>query len=254
MKRFLLLSLLSFGLAAGSYAQQRVSGTVADDSGVPLIGATVLEKGTTNGTITDVDGNFSLNVANGDAVLQISYTGYQTQDVAVSGQAVVNVVLAQGVSLDEVVVTGYTAQRKRDLTGAVGVVNSVQLKEIPSGNITSQLQGRVSGVNVSGDGRPGVPAKVRIRGFATFTGFNDPLYIVDGVPTLNIDALSPDDVESMSVLKDAGAASIYGSRSANGVFNQCYPHASIMGCRYRLVGCRDPKCFNHKPSPLSCGR
>jgi TonB-linked SusC/RagA family outer membrane protein len=217
MKRFLLLSLLSFGLAAGMYAQQRVSGTVTDESGSPLIGATVVEKGTSNGTITDIDGNFNLEVANNDAVVTFSYTGYQTQEVAVSGQSVINIALAQGVSLEEVVVTGYTAQRKRDLTGAVGVVSPIQLKEIPTGNITSQLQGRVSGVNVSGDGRPGVPAKVRIRGFATFTGFNDPLYIVDGVPTLDIDELNPDDVESMSVLKDAGAASIYGSRSANGV-------------------------------------
>ncbi len=217
MKRYLLLSLLSFGLAAGMYAQQRVSGTVTDDSGSPLIGATVVEKETSNGTLTDVDGNFSITVANSDAVIQISYTGYKTQEVAVAGQSVINVSLTGNVSLEEVVITGYTAQRKRDLTGAVGVVNTEQLVQVPSSNINSQLQGRISGVTVSGDGRPGVPAKVRIRGFTSLSGFNEPLYIIDGVPTQDISTLNPHDVESISVLKDAGAASIYGSRAANGV-------------------------------------
>ncbi len=222
MKRFSLLSLLTLLFAASAtvaFAQRTVVGTVTSDSDkLPLIGATILLKGSDSGTITDIDGSYSIRVAGNDAVLVVSYTGYESQEVAVGSQTTVNVALAESAtSLSEVVVTGYTAQQKKDLTGAVGTVNTDDLKQIPSSNINSQLQGRVSGVTVSGDGRPGSVAKVRIRGFASFNGDNDPLYIVDGVPTLDVSTLNPNDVESISVLKDAGAASIYGSRAANGV-------------------------------------
>ena len=134
-----------------------------------------------------------------------------------AGQSSLNIAMSEGSTLSEVVVTGYTAQEKRDLTGAVGVVETRKLVEIPSSNLNFQLQGRVSGVTVSGDGRPGQPAKVRIRGFASFTGDNDPLYIVDGVPTFDISTLNTNDIETTTVLKDAGAASIYGARASNGV-------------------------------------
>ncbi len=216
MKRFLLLSLLTFGLAAGMYAQQRVSGTVTDDGGSPLIGATVVEKGTSNGTITDVDGNFSLDVADSDAILQVSYTGYQSQDMVVSGQSVFTVVLSEGVSLDEVVVTGYTVDSRRQTTGAVSTVKTKELTAIPSGNVEQQLQGRVAGLTVITNGQPGTNSIVRVRGFGSFGG-NEPLYIVDGVPTTSTDFIPPDDIESTTVLKDAASASIYGARAAGGV-------------------------------------
>jgi TonB-dependent starch-binding outer membrane protein SusC len=222
MKRFSLLSLLTLlfmASASVAFAQRTVVGTVTSSTDkTALIGATILVKGTDSGTITDVDGSYSIRVSGNDAVLVVSYTGYETQEVAVGAQNSVNVSLTESAtSLSEVVVTGYSSQQKKDLTGAVGTVNTEDLKQIPSSNITSQLQGRVSGVTVSGDGRPGSGAKVRIRGFASFTGANDPLYIVDGVPTTDVSTLNPNDVENISVLKDAGAASIYGSRAANGV-------------------------------------
>lgn len=222
MKRSFLLSLFTLLFVASAsvaFAQRTVVGTVTSSTdNSPLIGATILVKGTDSGTITDIDGSYSIRLTGNDAVLVVSYTGYETQEVAVGSQTTVNVALTESAtSLSEVVVTGYSAQQKKDLTGAVGTVNTDDLKQIPSSNINSQLQGRVSGVTVSGDGRPGSVAKVRIRGFASFTGANDPLYIVDGVPTTDVSTLNPNDVENISVLKDAGAASIYGARAANGV-------------------------------------
>ncbi len=221
MKQITLLSLfalLFMVCASTSIAQRTVTGNVysASDNST-LIGATVLVKGTGSGTITDIDGNFSIQAGDAD-VLVISYTGYETQEVAVAGQSSIRVAMTEAsTQLSEIVVTGYTAQQKKDLTGAVGVVNTDELTKVPSSNITSQLQGRVSGVTISGDGRPGSVAKVRIRGFASLSGANDPLYVVDGVPTQDISTLNPNDIAKMSVLKDAGAASIYGSRAANGV-------------------------------------
>jgi len=222
MKRFSLLSLLTLLFVASAsvaFAQRTVVGTVTSASDrSPLIGATLLVKGTDSGTISDIDGSYSIRVTGNDAILVVSYTGYESQEVSIGSQTTVNVSLTESAtSLSEVVVTGYSSQLKKDLTGAVGTVNTDDLKQIPSSNINSQLQGRVSGVTVSGDGRPGSVAKVRIRGFASFTGANDPLYIVDGVPTTDVSTLNPNDVENISVLKDAGAASIYGARASNGV-------------------------------------
>lgn len=195
----------------------QVTGVVTDAAnGDVLIGASVVVKGTNIGTVTDFDGNFSLAAGPND-VLVLSYVGYTELEVAIDGRSIVNIAMSQGELLDEVVVTGYAAQRKKDLTGAVGIVNTEQLTQLPSSNINSQLQGRISGVTVSGDGRPGSVAKVRIRGFSSFTGQNSPLYVVDGVPTQDVSTLNPNDVATMSVLKDAGAASIYGSRASNGV-------------------------------------
>lgn len=222
MKQIYLLSLMTLMFmvsATVSFAQKTVTGKVTSGSdGTPLIGATLLVSGTSEGTVTDIDGNFSLRVSTNDATLVVSYTGYETQEISVAGLSVINVTLTESATLlSEIVVTGYTAQQKKDLTGAVGVVNTDDLIKVPSSNVTGQLQGRVSGVTVSGDGRPGNVAKVRIRGFASLSGDNDPLYVVDGVPTQDISTLNPNDIAKMSVLKDAGAASIYGSRAANGV-------------------------------------
>ncbi len=222
MEKFSLHSLLALLLFMASatlaVAQKSVTGTVTSATdNTPLIGATILVKGTSSGTTTDFDGSFTIRV-NEEDVLVVSYTGYESQEVAVAGVSTLNVSLQEARTvLEEIVVTGYTAQQKKDLTGAVGVVNTEQLTQLPTGNVTSQLQGRVSGITVSGDGRPGQVAKVRVRGFSSLSGSNDPLYIVDGVPTQDISTLNPNDVENISVLKDAGAASIYGSRAANGV-------------------------------------
>ncbi len=236
--------LLFTGFATVVIGQRTVTGTVysASDNS-PLIGATVLVKGTGSGTVTDISGAFTLSV-NDDDVLVVSYTGYESQEVPVAGQTSLTVYLKEGsLSLSEIVVTGYSTQQKRDLTGAVGTVDAEELVTIPSSNVTSQLQGRVSGVTVSGDGRPGSVAKVRIRGFTSLTGANDPLYVVDGVPTTDISSLNPNDIESISVLKDAGAASIYGSRAANGVIlvtTKKGQHSGVRVSYNMYVGSMDP--------------
>ena len=146
-----------------------------------------------------------------------SSVGYVTQAVTVGSQTQINVNLVSDVqALQEVVVTGYTQQRRRDLTGAIATVEPAKLTAVPTGNVSNSLQGRTAGLTVVGSGEPGETSKVRIRGFASFEN-NDPLYVVDGVPTQDISSLNPNDIAAISVLKDAGAASIYGSRASNGV-------------------------------------
>ncbi len=197
-----------------SFAQ--VTGVVTDgETGDPLIGASVLVKGTQKGTITDLDGAYSIDAA-GDQVLVFSYTGYSGIEEPVNNRSIVDVVLKAGQLLEEVVVTGYTAQSKRDITGAVATVSSEELLAIPATTFSQQLQGRASGVTIINDATPGGEATVRIRGFGT-VGNNNPLYIIDGVPSTNQSTLNPNDIETLQVLKDASAASIYGSRAANGV-------------------------------------
>ena len=213
MKRFI-LSFLSLMLCTLMYAQQEITGTVSDAMG-PVIGATVMEKGTTNGTVTDFDGNFRLKVEPG-RVLVFSYVGYQTLELpAKQGMAVV--MQEDALSLNEVVVTGYTTQRKADLTGAVSVVSVTELQKQNENNPMKALQGRVPGMNIQADGNLAGAATVRIRGIGTLND-NDPLYIIDGVPTkAGMHELNGNDIESIQVLKDAASASIYGSRAATGV-------------------------------------
>ncbi|MEO0896633.1 MAG: TonB-dependent receptor [Bacteroidota bacterium] len=208
-----LLLLICFPLVGWS---QSINGTVTSAAdGSPLVGASVLKKGTTVGALSGEGGKFSLNAQTGD-VLVVSYIGFVTKEVRVEG-ATVNIILdLSDVSLSEVVVTGYATQKKEDLTGSVSVIATDELVSIPVANVATQIQGRAAGVNVIQDGRPGSPAKVRIRGFGSFLN-NDPLYVVDGVPTQDISTLNPQDIASFTVLKDAGAASIYGSRASNGV-------------------------------------
>ena len=199
-------------------AQQRlVTGKVTssdDNSGIP--GANVLEKGTSNGTVTDVNGTFRISVGD-NATLVFSFVGLTTQEVAVGSQSAVNVSLAPDIkTLSEIVVTGYASQEKKDITGSVGVVKAKDLMAFPAQNAETLLQGRVAGVQVTTNGDPNGLPSVRIRGLSSF-GNNSPLYVIDGVPTYSIAFLSPNDIESMNVLKDAGAASIYGSRANNGV-------------------------------------
>jgi len=202
-----------------AYAQERtVSGTITDgETGETLPGATVLEKGTTNGTITDMDGNYKLAVGDG-ATLVVSFVGYVTTEVEVGTQSVVNVPLSMDVaSLDEVVVVGYGTQKKVDLTGSVAIVDSKELKKISNSNMSTMLQGKVAGVQITTDGQPGADPVVRIRGMGSFGG-TSPLYVVDGVIMgTTVRDFSPNDIESMQVLKDAAASAIYGARAANGV-------------------------------------
>ena len=216
-KRIILLVLWLASSHALQAQERAVSGAIKDETGASLPGVNVILKGASQGTVSDADGNFKINISGNDAVLIFSFIGFSTQEIAVGSKTNVTVSMTLDVkTLSEIVVTGYASQEKKDLTGSVGTVKTVDLIAIPSSNINSQLQGRIAGVTVSGDGRPGQPAKVRIRGFGSFQD-NDPLYVIDGVPTQDISTLNPGDVETLSVLKDAGAASIYGSRASNGV-------------------------------------
>jgi len=205
-------------LSSQAFAQgQRVSGTVKDDTGQPIPGANILEKGTANGTVVDADGKFSLNVSQAKAVLAISFIGYKTVEVAVDSRTEINVSLeTDAASLEEVVVTGYSIDKRRELTGAISTVKAKDLTFAPSGNVEQMLQGRVAGITVISNGQPGTASQVRVRGFGAFGG-NNPLYIVDGVPTQDVSFINPDDIETTTVLKDAASASIYGARAASGV-------------------------------------
>ena len=210
-KKFLFL--LAFVLSAGIYAQN-VTGVVTSDDG-PLPGATVLVKGTNSFATTDFDGNFTIEASQGD-VLVVSFVGYTTAEAPVDGDQL-TISLALGNLLEEVIVTtGYGTQSKRDITGAVSTVEADDLLSVPATTFSQQLQGRAAGLTIINDATPGGEANVRIRGFST-TGNNNPLYIIDGVPTQQQGNLNPNDIESIQILKDASASSIYGARAANGV-------------------------------------
>ena len=212
-KLFLSFVLLSVSMLM--YAQTEINGTVVDTKGETIIGATVMEKGTSNGTITDFDGNFTIKVKEG-AILVFTYIGYQTAELP--AQQDMKVTMKDDAEvLQEVVVTGYTTQRKADLTGAISTVSVDEMAKQNENNPMKALQGRVPGMNISADGNPSGAATVRIRGVGTLND-NDPLYIIDGVPTkAGMHELNGNDIESIQVLKDAASASIYGSRAANGV-------------------------------------
>ncbi len=214
LKRFLLSFMLMLTCTI-VYAQTEITGTVVDETGETVIGATVMEKGTSNGTVTDFDGVFTIKV-NPGATLVFSYVGYLNVEMPASNGMVVTM-KEDALALNEIVVTGYTTQRKADLTGAVSVVSVTDLVKQNENNPIKAMQGRVPGMNISADGNPSGAATVRIRGTGTLNN-NDPLYIIDGVPTkAGMHELNGNDIESIQVLKDAASASIYGSRAANGV-------------------------------------
>jgi len=213
-----------------------VTGKVTDQDGSPLIGATVLIKSTSTGTVTDIDGNFSLEVPDEDAILVFSYTGYQSQEVPVMGKTLINVVMAQAVSLlEEIVVTGYGTTRKMDITGSVATLKGDDITPLPSPNFEEGMQGKVPGMELKkASAEPGGGITVKIRGTNSLLGNNEPLYVIDGFPMNNdntsrpggwesqrplnlLSNLNPNDIESVQVLKDASATAIYGSRGANGV-------------------------------------
>ncbi|QEC78711.1 SusC/RagA family TonB-linked outer membrane protein [Mucilaginibacter ginsenosidivorax] len=198
-------------------AQTKYKGKViASDDKLPIIGASVRVKGAATGAITDVNGDFTLSLSPGNTLV-ISYIGYVTKEITVGTDVNLNITLVAGNNtLNEVVVTGYGSQRKKDLVGAVAVVDIAAANRQPTSSVENQLQGQAAGVTVIASGQPGENPSVKIRGANTF-GNNQPLYVVDGVPTTNVSDINPNDVASMQVLKDASSASIYGARAANGV-------------------------------------
>lgn len=196
-----------------------VKGVVKDTSGEAIIGASVLEKGTTNGTITDFDGNFALNVSK-NAVLVVSFVGYKNEEIPVAGKSSLKITLKEdSKALEEVVVIGYGSARKSDVTGSIASVGGEKLREMPATNITYALQNRVAGVDMSQtSSAPGASMQIRIRGTRSLNASNDPLVVLDGIPFMgNLSDINPGDIKSMDILKDASSTAIYGSRGANGV-------------------------------------
>ncbi len=215
--RYAVMMLFFMGLSSVALAQSRVSGVVTDENSAPVPGVNIVEKGTSNGTTTDSEGKYTMNVTGSNSILVFSFIGYITQEVQVGTQSSVDVAMSPDVkSLEEVVVTGYSIDKRRELTGSVSTVKTKDMTFAPSGNVEQMLQGRVAGVTVITNGQPGTTSQIRVRGFGAFGG-NQPLYVVDGVPTQDISFLNPDDIESTTVLKDAASASIYGARAASGV-------------------------------------
>jgi TonB-linked SusC/RagA family outer membrane protein len=199
--------------------KKRISGTVFDEKGQPIIGANIIEAGTTNGTVTDIDGKFSLSVED-NATIRISYIGYLEQEINTAGKTSFNITLSEDTqSLDELVVIGYGTIRKRDLTGSVGSIDSDIISRSSLPDATGALQGRIAGLNIERNvGKPGGDFDITIRGLSSINNSNTPLYVIDGIPTTSgISDLNPVDIEKIDVLKDASATAIYGSRGANGV-------------------------------------
>jgi len=218
MKKILFV-LLALSLHIGIYAQQiTVTGTIKDATGEPLIGATVVEKGTTNGTVTNLDGKFTLKVEKGK-ILSISMVGFQPQEKVADDAAPIEIAMQEELkAIEEVVVVGYGTVKKKDMTTSVSVVSVDDLAERPMISAATAIQGKAAGVNViQPSGEPGAGMVVRIRGNTSISASNDPLYVVDGVPMTEINYLSPNDIASMQILKDASSAAIYGSRASNGV-------------------------------------
>ncbi len=219
-RKFMLMIFLSFMLAAASAQEINVTGNIKDVSGENLIGVSVKVKNSSKGTITNLDGNFELKARQKD-ILTISYVGYETQEVAVSEKQIKVVLKENSVSLEDVVVIGYGSVKKSDLTGSVATIKTDKLKSIPSNSIDGLLQGRSAGLQViSSSQDPGAGTTIRLRGGSSLVGSNSPLMVVDGFPmgdAGNMKQINPDDIESIEILKDASAASIYGSRGANGV-------------------------------------
>lgn len=222
---------------ANTYSQRTLTGVITDESGESLIGANVVVKGEALGTVTDIDGAFTISVPEGSDMIVVSYTGYTTQEINVDGISTVSVVMTEGTVLDEIVVLGYSAVSRKDLTGSVSSIDATTLEDIQLPSIETALQGRAAGVLVNkNSGTPGGGIDVNIRGRTSITASNQPLYVIDGVPLINNDGnlnftqegvgnggisvlsdLNPDEIESIEVLKDAATAAIYGSRGANGV-------------------------------------
>ena len=218
LKFFRLALLLALIMMAGGISAQTIKGTVTDSSGEAVIGATVMETGTQNGVVTDFDGNFTLENVKGKSIT-VSYIGMKTQTVQLAGKTTFSIVLEdEASSLNELVVIGYGSVRKKDLTGSVATVGGDKLAAIPTPNVSEALTGKLSGVHVTTtDGSPDAEILIRVRGGSSITGDNTPLFVVDGFQTSSISDISPNDIEDITVLKDASSTAIYGAAGANGV-------------------------------------
>ena len=221
-KRAFSVLLLTLVAVTGAVAQSLVRGTVIDDTGLEVIGASILVKGTNQGTITDMEGKFSLSVPDANAVIVVSYIGYQTLEIKVDVTKPMSIVLKEDAEvLEEVVVVGYQEVKKKDLTGSVAKADMNDLLNTPVGSFDQTLGGRVAGVNVtSSEGTPGGSMNIVIRGNNSLTQDNSPLYVIDGFPVEDAamaSTINPSDIESLDILKDASATAIYGARGANGV-------------------------------------
>lgn len=215
-----MMLILSFWImiSTASAQQPQVSGQVQDPSGTPLPGVTVLEQGTTNGTVTDLDGRYTIRVSSAQAILSFSFIGYETQQATVGNRSQIDITFQEDVSsLEEVVVIGYGVQKERDLTTSIVTLKPDDIVKTPAANAMQSLQGKVAGVQIVSNGAPGASPTVRVRGVGSFEGGAAPLYVVDGMFFDNIDFLNPSDIKSISVLKDISATAIYGMRGSNGV-------------------------------------
>jgi TonB-linked SusC/RagA family outer membrane protein len=235
MQKLLLLLMAFIVTISSAIAQKQVTGKVTDDSGQPLPGATIVVKGTTNGTVSNTNGNYSILNVPEDAVLVFSFVGMLSQETTVGNQTTINVTMvAETIGLEEVVAIGYGVQKKSDVTGAVTSVSSEEINSRPVKNAVEAMQGKAAGVDITSNERPGTIGSINIRGVRSLTASNSPLYVVDGIPLLTgtvntavsssnsvtlggIDNLNPNDIQSIDILKDASATAIYGSRGANGV-------------------------------------
>ncbi|MGB5818450.1 MAG: TonB-dependent receptor [Saonia sp.] len=224
-KETIIFCILFCGMSMVIYSQQ-IIGTITDSGGIPLAGASIIEKGTSNGVQADFDGNYTITVTNADATLQFSYVGFSTVEEIINGRSTINVTLQEDVSkLDEVVIIGYGTQRRENVSAAIATVNSDALEGRPVADFQSALQGQVSGLQItSNSGRPGAGNNIQIRGAGTITGNSSPLYVIDGAIVESgvgggdpFATINPSDIASINVLKDASAAAIYGARAANGV-------------------------------------
>jgi TonB-linked SusC/RagA family outer membrane protein len=217
MKKLIYL-MVGMGMVVAGHAQPTISGKVTDaGDGTPLIGVTVLIKGTSSGTITDIEGNYTVGPVGELDTLVFTYVGYLTEEVIIRNQTQIDISLRFNVvELDEVVVVGYGTQKKKEITGAVAHADVEQLDKSHAATLTGQLQGRVAGVTVNSNGQPGTMGDIKIRG-TSFFGGNNPLYVIDGILTGDSPTFNPNDIESVQILKDASASAIYGNRAANGV-------------------------------------
>ena len=218
-QRLFFVALLSV-LAVGAFAQSKtVSGTVLDKTGESVIGASVVVKGTTNGTITDFDGKFTLQNVPDNGTIQVSFVGYKTVDIQVKGQSTVKIILEEDTeTLDEVVVVGYGVQKKSDLTGSISSIKPADITSTPTTNALKSLQGKVAGLDITqSSGQPGASISLTMRGNRSLKADNNPLVLVDGIDYGSFVDINPTDIESIEVLKDISSTAIYGTKGANGV-------------------------------------
>ena len=199
------------------HGQITIKGKIVDDQDESVIGATIIVKGTTIGTVSDIKGDYSIIVPENSETIIVSFIGYKSKEIPINNRAIIDIKLEIDIAeLESIVVTGYGTQRKQDITGAVAIVNTNEMSKSQYTNLTDRLQGRVPGVSVKTNGEPGSMGDVTIRG-VSFFGDNNPLYVIDGIPTEDSPNINPTDIETVQVLKDASSSAIYGSRAANGV-------------------------------------